>query len=95
MERVRGVVTSPNGEVILEDVEMYIHETRRSGRRSRLGSFSVPGMARIETDTYHLTLEDGREATIQVKRVRHKSDVRAGDHTAVTFSVLGRLARPA
>ncbi len=95
MERVRGVITSPNGEVILEDVEMYIHETRGGGRRGWLGGFSVPSMARIETDTYHLALEDGREATIMVNDVRHRREERAGDHTAVTFLVSGLLAQPA
>ncbi len=96
MERVRGVITSPNGEVILEDVEMYIHETRGGGRRGWLGGFSVPGMARIETDTYHLALEDGREATIMVNDVRNRVNTRGGNHTtAVTFLVSGLLAQPA
>ncbi len=99
MQRVQGVInTSPDGEVILEDVEVHIHEARTRGRRRRIwrGSFSVPGTASIDVmGTYHLTLKDGREATIQVVKVTKRSDVRAGNLTAVTFRGLTRLAQPA
>ncbi len=95
MQRVRGVISSPNGEVILEDVEMYIHETRSRGRRDWRGNFSVPELAHIDTETYHLALEDGREATIMVNNVRQTFDTRRGNHTtAVTFLVSGLLAQP-
>ncbi len=100
MPRVRGVITSPRvidspkGEVILEDLDIHLYETRSRGRRSWWGRFSVPGTASIEMDTYHLTLEDGREATIQVNSVEDRSDVRLGNHTAVIFLVSGLLAQP-
>ena len=94
MERVRGVIKSPDGEVIFENVEMHIHETRGRGRRGWRGSISLPGMAHIRTGMHNLVLEDGREASILVNNVRSRSS-RAGNRTTVAFVVSGLLAQPA
>ena len=94
MERVRGDITSPNDEVILEDVDIHLHETRRRGIIGWRGSFSVPGSGGIRIGMHHLALEDGREASILVNNITSRIDG-AGKRTTINFFVSGLLAQPA
>lgn len=67
-ERAVGKVTS-NGEIILADVAFRIEHTidDNSGFKGWYGTFDPEEV--IDTDSYHLILNDGREGTISVTNV--------------------------
>lgn len=91
MEEVSGHLEK-NGEVVVDGVKVVLEDRQeRGGLKSWDGALLVSPTAPVDLDEYTLVLEDGRQGTIIVDRINHRSGEAAPD---ISFQGSGLLGPP-